>query len=133
MEQGIRIKVLKTFSSHPDLRKSISHIEIIPPYDILYLEQYYLESPMTAKMLRPDAKGRITLGSIARGISGYSMSQESNGVLILKPFIEIPVKEKWLFENATALQKVKTGLTQAKNKELIDKGCFSQFSDDEVE
>ncbi|HAU4159336.1 TPA: hypothetical protein ACPHXU_001637 [Legionella anisa] len=88
---------------------------------------------MTAKMLRPDAKGRITLGSIARGISGYSMHQEPNGTVILKPFVEIPVKEKWLFENTSALQKVRTGLAQAKNKELVDKGSFSHFSDDEIE
>ena len=88
---------------------------------------------MTAKMLRPDAKGRITLGSIARGISGYSMHQEPNGTVILKPFVEIPVKEKWLFENTSALQKVRTGLAQAKNEELVDKGRFSHFSDDEIE
>lgn len=88
---------------------------------------------MTTKMLRPDTKGRITLGSIAKGISGYSVHQEPNGTVILKPFVEIPIKEKWLFENTSALQKVRTGLTQAKNKELIDKGSFSQFSDDEIE
>jgi hypothetical protein len=88
---------------------------------------------MSAKMLRPDSKGRITLGSITKGISGYAMHQESNGTVILKPFVEIPIKEKWLFENTSALHKVRTGLTQAKNKELIDKGSFSQFSDDEIE
>ncbi len=88
---------------------------------------------MTTKMLRPDSKGRITLGSIASGISGYVMHQKPNGTVILEPFIEIPVKEKWLFENTSALQKVKTGLTQAKNKELLDKGSFSQFADDEIE
>ena len=92
-----------------------------------------MESHVTAKMLRPDSKGRITLGAIAKGISGYSMLQESNGTVILKPFIEIPVKEKWLFENASTLQKVRIGLVQAKNKELIDKGSFLPCSDDEIE
>ena len=42
---------------------------------------------MTARMLRPDSKGRITLGAIARGISGYAMHRESNGNLILEPFV----------------------------------------------
>lgn len=56
---------------------------------------------MTAKMLRPDSKGRITLGSIAKGISGYAVHQDPNGTVVLKPFVEIPVKEKWLFENTS--------------------------------
>lgn len=85
------------------------------------------------KMLRPDAKGRITLGVLARGISGYSVHQEANGTVILVPFVEIPAQEKWLFNNTSALQKVKLGLEQAKNSLLIDKGSFSQFTDDSVE
>lgn len=84
-------------------------------------------------MLRPDSKGRITLGSITKGISGYAMHKKPNGTLILEPFVEIPVKEKWLFENSSALQKVQTGLAQAKNKDLVDKGSFADFSDDEIE
>jgi len=88
---------------------------------------------MTAKMLRPDSKGRITLGVLANGISGYAIQQKSDGTIILIPHMEIPVKEKWLFKNSAALQKVRTGLTQAKNKDLIDKGSFSQFSDDDIE
>jgi hypothetical protein len=88
---------------------------------------------MTARMLRPDSKGRITLGTLAQGISGYAMHKKANGTLILEPFVEIPMKEKWLFENAAALQKVQTGLNQAKNKELLDKGSFAHFTDDEIE
>ncbi|CZO60809.1 hypothetical protein SCO11_01870 [Legionella pneumophila serogroup 1] len=88
---------------------------------------------MTVKMLRPDSKGRISLGSIAKGISGFSMHQEPDGKVILEPFVEIPAKEKWLFENTAALQKVQTGLVQAKNGLLIDKGSFSQFADDKIE
>jgi hypothetical protein len=87
---------------------------------------------MQTKMLRPDSKGRITLGSIAKGISGFSMHQEANGTVILEPFIEISAKEMWLFENKTALQKVQNGLAQAKNEKLIDRGNFSQYADENV-
>jgi hypothetical protein len=88
---------------------------------------------MIAKMLRPDSKGRITLGSVAYGVSGYAMYQETNGTIILKPHVEIPAQEQWLFKNKSALHKVQVGLAQAKNNDLVDRGSFSQFSDDEVE
>ena len=88
---------------------------------------------MAIKMLRPDSKGRITLGEWTKGISGFSVHQERNGNIILEPFVEIPVQEKWLYDNKNALKKVKTGLEQARNSKLIDKGSFSQFADDEVE
>jgi hypothetical protein len=85
------------------------------------------------KMLRPDSKGRISLGVLTKGISGFSMHQEKDGKIILEPFIEIPANEKWLFNNVGALSKVKTGIEQAKNGLLVDKGSFSQFSEDEID
>ena len=88
---------------------------------------------MHAKMLRPDSKGRISLGALTKGISGFAMHQEKNGSIILEPFVEMPAKEKWLFENKVALNKVRKGLEQAKVGELIDKGSFSHFSNDEIE
>ncbi|OGV27606.1 MAG: hypothetical protein A3F18_07450 [Legionellales bacterium RIFCSPHIGHO2_12_FULL_37_14] len=88
---------------------------------------------MALRMVRPDAKGRVTLGSLTKGISGFSVRQEPNGTVILKPFVEMPINEKWLFKNMVALERVRKGLEQAKNKKLIDRGSFAQFSDDEIE
>ncbi len=88
---------------------------------------------MRMKNLKPDSKGRISLGALSKGISSFSIRQEQNGRIILEPFIEIPANEKWLFDNKSALNKVKKGLEDAKNHKLIDKGSFSQFSDDEIE
>ena len=59
------------------------------------------------------------------------MHQEANGRVILEPFVEVPIKEKWLFDNAVALSKVRTGLKQAKNGQLISRGSFSAFAKDE--
>ncbi len=84
-------------------------------------------------MLRPDAKGRISLGTLAKGISGFSIHQEKNGNIVLEPFVEIQANEKWLFDNKYALNKVKTGLEQAKKGALVDKGSFSQFANDDIE
>ncbi len=61
------------------------------------------------KRVRPDSKGRILLGALAKGVSSYTVTKD-NGRIILEPNVEIPAKEKWLWENKTALQKVKKGL-----------------------
>jgi hypothetical protein len=42
--------------------------------------------------VRPDAKGRIALGALAKGVSSFRVHQE-NGRLILEPYVEIPIHE----------------------------------------
>ena len=42
------------------------------------------------KTVRPDAKGRITLGRIAEGVSSYIITQDKNNRIILEPQVEIP-------------------------------------------
>lgn len=88
---------------------------------------------MKTKALRPDSKGRISLGRLAKGVSSYAVHQEKNGTIVLEPFVEIPAKEKWLFDNKTALKQVKTGLEQAKAGKLVKRGSFAKYADDEIE
>ncbi|MDX2050055.1 MAG: hypothetical protein SFT93_02620 [Rickettsiaceae bacterium] len=57
-------------------------------------------------ILRPDSKGRITLGEIANNVSIYRVTVEGNGKIILEPYTEIPLSEKWIFENKELLEKV---------------------------
>ena len=63
--------------------------------------------------LHPDAKGRIALGKIASNVSSYIVFQQPNGNLVLEPLVEIPAREKWLFENTEARESVKRGLVQS--------------------
>ncbi|MCP4475571.1 MAG: hypothetical protein GY821_13605 [Gammaproteobacteria bacterium] len=84
---------------------------------------------MTAKMLRPDAKGRITLGHLADGVSGFAVTIK-NHKIILEPFSEIPSHEKWLFDNKLEMEKLKKGLKEAERGNLINKGRFAKFVDD---
>ena len=35
--------------------------------------------------VRPDAKGRVTLGALAKGVSSYRISKEADGRLLLEP------------------------------------------------
>lgn len=58
-------------------------------------------------ILRPDAKGRLNLGSLAQGVSSYRVNIGENGQLTLIPYAEIPFSEKWIFENKAVLEKVK--------------------------
>ena len=64
--------------------------------------------------LRPDSKGRITLGKLAEGVSSYRARRQKDGRIVLEPFVEIPADERWLYENKEALDSVKAGLTDAK-------------------
>ncbi|MCP5374885.1 MAG: hypothetical protein H6910_05515 [Rickettsiaceae bacterium] len=59
-----------------------------------------------AIILRPDAKGRITLGEITNNVSSYRVTVEDNGTITLEPYAEIPLAEKWIFENKELLEKV---------------------------
>ncbi|WP_395477079.1 hypothetical protein [Rickettsia endosymbiont of Pantilius tunicatus] len=59
-------------------------------------------------ILKPDTKGRITLGKIADGISSFHVTvNNKDGQIILEPYTEIPLKESWLFNNKVALTKLK--------------------------
>jgi len=62
-------------------------------------------------ILRPDSKGRLNLGEIADNVSSYRVTIESNGKVILVPYAEIPLSEKWIFEDKELLAKI---INQAK-------------------
>ncbi len=64
--------------------------------------------------LRPDAKGRITLGKLAEGVSSYRARRQKDGKIILEPFVEIPADERWLWENKKALESVMRGIEDAR-------------------
>ena len=83
--------------------------------------------------IRPDAKGRITLGTLARGISSFQITVDAGGRIILEPYMEIPAREKWLFENPDALNAVRAGLTQAAQGRLLSRGSFAKFANAKID
>ena len=77
------------------------------------------------KILRPDSKGRVGLGPLAKGISGYkAIMDEQTKEIILKPYTEIPFSEQWVFENKEVLSSIKRGLKQSFDKKTTYKGSF---------
>jgi hypothetical protein len=81
-------------------------------------------------MLRPDAKGRITLGQRTAGISGYKLTDMGGGNLMLTAMTEIPARELWLYKNPEALSMVEEGLRQSARGETVRMGSFAQYADD---
>jgi hypothetical protein len=72
---------------------------------------------MEKMIVRPDAKGRINLGELAVGVSSYRVNISENGNLTLTPYTEIPLSEKWIFDNEEVLEKVKQHLSLAAKQE----------------
>lgn len=83
--------------------------------------------------VRPDSKGRITLGKLAEGVSSFLVSEQPGGVFLLEPMVEIPAREKWLFENKRALESVRTGLAQSAKEKVRSRGSFAKYVDEKDE
>lgn len=85
---------------------------------------------MRIETVRPDAKGRVYLGDLAKGVSSYSVEVDEMGKITLEPRVEIPAKEMWLFKNTSAIDSVKRGLEDILGGKLSDLDDLSQYLDD---
>ena len=89
--------------------------------------------PANSLTVRPDSKGRITLGSLAKGVSSFRIEQQPDGKLLLEPHKEIPAREAWLFENPDALASVRKGLDDVAAGRVKKRGSFSSYVADDAE
>ena len=80
------------------------------------------------KILRLDSKNRICLGSLPiKGVSGYRPQINiETGQIILEPYMEVPLKEAWLYDNSDALEAVKSGITESAQGKTISLGSFKE-------
>ncbi len=83
------------------------------------------------KYLRPDSKGRITLGSLAKNVSSYKAYFNEDGSITLEPQVEIPAKEAWLYQNKEAIEAVKEGLQDASSGNVKKRGSFAVYVESE--
>ena len=65
-------------------------------------------------LVRPDSKGRITLGRLTEGVSSYRVKRRKDGKIVLEPFMEIPAEERWLWDNKEALESLMKGIKDAR-------------------
>lgn len=83
-------------------------------------------------VVRPDGKGRIYLGSITEGVSGYLLSRDNEGTITLIPQVEIPAREIWLWKTPGVYQAIQEGLEQSRNGQVseMDFSAYADLPDD---
>ncbi|HEY3320523.1 MAG TPA: hypothetical protein VGP72_08660 [Planctomycetota bacterium] len=86
---------------------------------------------MTVKILRPDAKGRISVGIARPGVIGYQRIDEPDGRITLIPMAAIPERELWLYQDKVALASVQRGIAQSKAGKLAKWKSFASGSEEE--
>ena len=81
---------------------------------------------MQKHTVHPDAKGRITLGALAKGVDSFEITKGKNGQIILEPMVSIPAREMWLFKNPKALKMVLDGIEAAGEGRVKRRGSFAK-------
>lgn len=85
------------------------------------------------KTIRPDSKGRITLGALTGGASSFRAHKDKKGRIILEPLVEVPAPEAWLWKNPAALKTVRQGLRDSAAGEVVERGSFARYADETEE
>lgn len=57
-----------------------------------------------------NGRKRLTIGELAQGFNRVRLYKNKMGEILLKPVIEIPASELWLFQNKKAFVNVQKGL-----------------------
>ena len=57
-----------------------------------------------------DSRNRLTIGELAGGFNRVRLYKNKLGEILLKPIVEIPASELWLFQNKEALESVQRGI-----------------------
>ena len=78
---------------------------------------------LIAEFAQPDAKKRLSLGE-AGGARAYNIYRNTVGQIILDPVKAIPASETWLYENPSALARVKQGLRESAEGKSTYRGSF---------
>ena len=89
-----------------------------------------MATPVIPKIVRPDSKGRVTLGNLASGVSSFKVSVDSQGRLVLEPQVEVPAAEAWLWKNQAALASVQKGIKEAGEGKRVKRESYASFARD---
>jgi len=81
----------------------------------------------------PDNRNRIALGLLAEGVSRFDIIvDKENDTIILKPYVDIPRRESWLYKNKGSFESVKQGIEDIKARRVgqVDKDIQSDIDDE---
>ena len=65
-----------------------------------------------------DNRNRLTIGELVQGYNRVRLYKNEMGEILLKPVVEIPASELWLFQNKEAFENVQKGLKDLSEKKL---------------
>ena len=65
-----------------------------------------------------DERQRVALGDILKGIKRVQIFKNDSGEILIRPLVEIPASEAWLYKNKKALSSVRKGLEEAAQGEV---------------
>lgn len=78
--------------------------------------------------IRVDAKSRVVLGALSRGVPQFRVYRNSLGQIILDPQVTVSAYEAWLFKNPAASKAVRKGLAEAREgKTIKSKEDYSKY------
>ena len=81
--------------------------------------------------LRVDSKGRICVGKlIDASVSSFRAFIDADHRIILEPYVEIPYREQWLYENPEALDLVRRGIEESAQGKIESRGSFKHYNQD---
>jgi len=67
-----------------------------------------------------DERKRLTLGNEIGDFKRVRLYKNNKGEILIKPLVEVPASELWLYENKEALQSVHKGLKDACDGKLSE-------------
>lgn len=73
-----------------------------------------------------DGRKRLTLGNLLEGFNRVKIYKNLRGELLIKPVVEIPASELWLYKNKEAYESVQRGLKD------LEEGRISEVNPDEL-
>ncbi len=59
-----------------------------------------------------DSRNRLTIGELVQGLKRVRVYKNKLGEILIKPVVEIPASELWLFQNKEAFESVRKGLKE---------------------
>jgi len=59
-----------------------------------------------------DSRNRLTVGELVLGLKRVRIYKNKLGEILIKPIVEIPASELWLFQNKEAFESVQKGLKE---------------------
>lgn len=77
------------------------------------------KQPKDNIVLRPDSRGRINLGSLSNGVSGFQLNITAKGLICLQPLTEIPIVEPWFEHDETVVKELKESIENVKKGNVV--------------